>query len=243
VPVAEEPLGEPGVYGNDRVFVLIDVDGHPYAAAQTIVNRLQSQGHPLIRMQLSDAFDLGQEIFRWEFAVAAAGIVLRINAFDQPDVQLAKELARQAMAGAGSEVSAAADQTVAATREADLQRAVADWMARAAPKDYVAVQAYLAPAEPTTGLVEELRVRLRDRLHVATTVGYGPRFLHSTGQLHKGGPNTGLFLQVVDDPGDELAIPGKPFGFRRLIRAQAAGDFASLKERGRRVARIHVEEM
>jgi transaldolase/glucose-6-phosphate isomerase len=240
VPVADEPLGEPGVYGDDRVFVLIDVDGHPYAAAQTIVDRLQTQGHPVLRMQLSDALDLGQEIFRWEFAVAAAGIVLGINPFNQPDVQLSKELARQAMAGAGPQAPAGIDGTIAVATEADLQRAVGDWMASVAPTDYVAVHAYLAPADRTIGLIEELRVHLRDRLHVATTVGYGPRFLHSTGQLHKGGPNTGLVLQLVDEPATDVPVPERDYTFGQLIRAQALGDYHALVQRGRRVLRLQL---
>jgi len=254
VPVADEPLGEPGVYGGDRVFVLLDVTGHPYAAALTTIDRLQSQGHPVIRMQLADAFDLGQEMFRWEFAIAAAGIVLRINPFDQPDVQLAKDLARQAMSGpstasgrgehveprAGLQESPVADRTIAIGREGDLQRRISEWMSSAAGSDYIAIQAYLAPMDRTTGLIEEIRAHLRDRLHVATTLGYGPRFLHSTGQLHKGGPGTGLFLQLVDQPANDVAVPETDYTFGRLIRAQAIGDYEALVQRGRRVLRVQL---
>jgi transaldolase/glucose-6-phosphate isomerase len=246
VPVADEPLGQPGVYGRDRAFVLIDVDGHPYAAARTIVDHLQSQGRPVVHMQLSDAFDLGQEIFRWEFAVAAAATVLGIHPFNQPDVQLAKDLARQAMSGAGPQQSAASDRTVAVARDGEMRAAIKDWMEGAAPNDYVALHAYLAPADRTTGLLEELRGQLRDRLHVATTLGYGPRFLHSTGQLHKGGPNTGLFLQLVDEPASDVPVPESDYTFGQLIRAQAIGDYEALAQRGRRVLRLqlgsHVEQ-
>ncbi len=240
VPVADEPLGEPGVYGQDRVFVLIDIDAHPYAAARTIVDRLQAQGHPIIRMQLSDAFDLGQEIFRWEFAVAAAGIALGIHPFDQPDVQLAKDLAKQAMAGAGRAQAAAPDAAVSVASEEELQTAVREWVAAARPNDYAALQAYLAPSDGVAHLLEELRVRLRDHLKVATTAGYGPRFLHSTGQLHKGGPNSGLFLQLIDEPGTDVAVPETDYTFGQLIRAQAIGDYRALVQRGRRVLRLQL---
>lgn len=240
VPIADEPLGEPGVYGRDRAFVLVDVDAHPSAAGQTMVDRLQSQGHPLIRLQLSDAFDLGQEVFRWEFAVAASSIVLGIHPFNQPDVQLAKDLARQAMAGAGPQMSAAADRTVLAAREADLQAAIKGWIASVRPNDYVALQAYLPATDRTTALMEELRVQLRDHLRVATTVGYGPRFLHSTGQLHKGGPPNGVFLQLVDDPATDVPVPETDYTFGQLIRAQAIGDYLALVQRGRRVLRVQL---
>jgi transaldolase / glucose-6-phosphate isomerase len=237
VPVADEPLGEPGVYGHDRVFVLFDIDAHPYAAARTTVDRLQSQGHPVIRIQMSDAFDLGQEIFRWEFAVAGAGIVLRLNPFNQPDVELAKELARQAMRGPGTQEAPA---TIAAGAEADLQSAVRDWIGRAGPADYVALHAYLSVTDRTTALLEQLRVLIRDHLHVATTLGYGPRFLHSTGQLHKGGPDSGLFLQLVDEPVTDVPVPETDYTFGQLIRAQAIGDYQALAQRGRRVLRVQL---
>ncbi len=240
VPVADEPLGEPASYGADRVFVLIDIDSHPYAAARTIVDRLQSQGHPILRMQLSDAFDVGQEIFRWEFAVAASGMVLGIHPFNQPDVQVAKELARQAMSGGGPQHSAASDQAVGVDREDQLQAAIRDWLAQATSGDYVALQAYLAPSDRLFGRIEELRVHLRDSLRVATTAGYGPRFLHSTGQLHKGGPNTGLFLQLVDEPANDVAVPETDYTFGQLIRAQALGDYQALVQRGRRVLRVQL---
>jgi transaldolase/glucose-6-phosphate isomerase len=240
VPIADEPLGEPGAYGTDRVFVTIDVRGHPYAAAQTIVERLQSLGHPVIRIQLSDAFDLGQEIFRWEFAVPVAGIVLGIQPFDQPDVQLAKDLARQAMAAAGAGPAAGAARSVAVSAEAETQSALREWLASVRPHDYIGLQAYIAPTDRTTALLEEVRTHLRDRLRAATTLGYGPRFLHSTGQLHKGGSDTGIFLQLVDEPAADLPVPETDYTFGALIRAQALGDYQALVQRGRRVLRLQL---
>jgi len=178
---------------------------------------------------LADPYDLGGEFFRWEFAVAVAGAYLGINPFDQPDVQAAKDKTNEVLA-TGREP------------ELELEGTLDGLLSQANEGDYVCVQAFVEPSARSDTFIRDIVKEIRSRTNCVVTHGYGPRYLHSTGQLHKGGPNTGLFLQVVDDPGEELPIPGKPFGFRRLIRAQAAGDFESLKERGRRVARIHFEE-
>jgi glucose-6-phosphate isomerase len=179
--------------------------------------------------KLDDPYALGAEFFRWEFAVAVAGAYLEINPFDQPDVQAAKDKTNEVL-------STGQDPPLG------LEGSIDELLAQESEGNYVCVQAFIAPSEDNDRLIADLVRDLRSRTTCVVTHGYGPRYLHSTGQLHKGGPNTGLFLQLVDDPGEELAIPGKPFGFRRLIRAQAAGDFASLKERGRRVARIRLED-
>jgi transaldolase / glucose-6-phosphate isomerase len=171
---------------------------------------------------LASAYELGQEFFRWEFAVAVAGSIIGINPYDQPDVQAAKDKTKEVLAG--GDVELPPDGELPEPEEGD----------------YYAVQAFIDPARELE--LKPLIQRLRASGHVVTH-GLGPRYLHSTGQLHKGGPNTGLFLQVVDDTGDELPIPGQPFGFARLIRAQAAGDYESLKARGRRVARIRLEDI
>ena len=176
--------------------------------------------------EIPDPLALGAEFFRWEFAVAVAGAYLEINPFDQPDVQAAKDKTNEVLA-TGTDPELAPEGSVE------------ELLAQVKEGDYVCVQAFVDPATDLTPLVD----RLRRESGCVVTHGYGPRYLHSTGQLHKGGPNTGLFLQVVDDEGDELPIPGKPFGFRRLIRAQAEGDFESLKARGRRVARIRAEDI
>jgi transaldolase / glucose-6-phosphate isomerase len=180
--------------------------------------------------QIADPYALGGEFFRWEFAVAVAGAYLEINPFDQPDVQAAKDKT--------NEVLATGDEP-----DVELEASIESLLAQANEGDYVCVQAFIQPSEENDRRIADLVLELRGSSGLVVTHGYGPRYLHSTGQLHKGGPNTGLFLQVVDDPGEEIPIPGKPFGFRRLIRAQAAGDYASLKERGRRAARIHLEEI
>jgi hypothetical protein len=181
-------------------------------------------------VHLRDPYMLGGEFFRWEFAVAVAGAYLKINPFDQPDVQAAKDKTSEVLQQRG---------------EPDLspESSINELLAQAHEGGYVCVQAFIEPTPLNDRRIDDLVSKLRRRTGLVVTHGYGPRYLHSTGQLHKGGPNTGLFLQVVDDQGEELPIPGREFGFRRLIRAQAAGDFASLKERGRRVARVHLEEV
>ena len=178
------------------------------------------------RAELPDPYALGAELFRWEFAIAVAGAYLEINPFDQPDVQAAKDKTNEVLA-TGKEP------------HLEPESSIDELLAQAQEGDYVCIQAFV---DPSTDL-DPLVARLRSDSGLVVTHGYGPRYMHSTGQLHKGGPNTGLFLQVIDDPGDELPIPGKPFGFRRLIRAQAAGDLETLKERGRRVARVRLEDL
>jgi len=177
-------------------------------------------------VRLSAPYELGQEFFRWEFATAVAGSILEINPFDQPDVQAAKDKTNEVLA--------------AGEPELEPRGSLDELLDRAQPGDYVAIQAFIDPARE-----RELQPLIR-RAHetgCVVTHGLGPRYLHSTGQLHKGGPNKGLFVQVVDDPGSEVSIPGRKFGFRRLIRAQAAGDFASLQERGRRIVRVRLEDL
>jgi transaldolase / glucose-6-phosphate isomerase len=173
--------------------------------------------------RLPDPYELGQEFFRWEFAVAVAGSIIGINPFDQPDVQAAKDKTNEVLAGGDVEL--------------EPEGSLEELLAQAQEGDYVCIQAFVDPARVNE--MQQLVDRARESGQVVTH-GFGPRYLHSTGQFHKGGPNTGLFLQVVDDQGDELPIPGQPFGFARLIRAQAAGDYKSLKARGRRVARMIV---
>jgi transaldolase / glucose-6-phosphate isomerase len=180
-------------------------------------------------VRLPDPLELGQEFFRWEFATAVAGAMLGINPFDQPDVQAAKDKT--------SEVLAGGDVTL------EPEGSIEELLEGAQPPDYVCIQAFVDPTPENDARVAELAGRLGERTGCVVTHGFGPRYLHSTGQLHKGGPATGVFLQVVEDYGAELGIPGKPFGFARLIRAQAAGDYESLRERGRRIARVRIEEV
>jgi hypothetical protein len=180
--------------------------------------------------ELPDPYALGAEFFRWEFAIAVAGAYLEINPFDQPDVQAAKDKTNEVLA-TGKEP------------ELEAEGSIEELLAQKQEGDYACVQAFVEPTAENDRRIADLVARLRRESGLVVTHGYGPRYQHSTGQLHKGGPNTGLFLQLIDDEGDELPIPGKPFGFRRLLRAQAAGDLETLKERGRRVARVRLEDI
>jgi transaldolase/glucose-6-phosphate isomerase len=235
-------LGEGWRQGRDKVCIGETEGGFGLWAEQLIAESTGKKGRGLVpapgespagqdrqrgEVRLEDPYELGQEFFRWEFAVAVAGSYLEINPFDQPDVQAAKDKT--------NEVLAAGDV------ELEPESSPEELFAQAQGGDYVAIQAFIDPREEAK--LQPLIERARAETECVVTHGLGPRYLHSTGQLHKGGPNTGLFLQVVDDQGEELPIPDKPFGFARLIRAQAAGDFESLKERGRRVARIRLEDI
>ncbi len=239
VPIAGEVPGDVDAYGDDRFFVSFTLAGDgPGEADRPMFSALIAAGHPLARIELGDVTGLAQEMFRWQLAVAAAAAALGVHPFDQPDVEIAKELTRQAMAK-GTETAEVDRAASIGTGDPEaLMQALSAWTGGAKPGDYVALQAYLAPTEGTTKALTDIRLALRDRLTLAVTLGYGPRFLHSTGQLHKGGADNGLFLQLVDQPGDDIAIPETGYGFAALIRAQALGDLGALKQRGRRVLRV-----
>jgi len=235
-------LGEGWRAGRDKICIDESEGGFGLWAEQLIAESTGKNGKGLVpapgespdgpdrqrgEVRLEDPYELGQEFFRWEFAVAVAGSYLEINPFDQPDVQAAKDKTNEVLAGGDVEL--------------EPESSPEELFAQANEGDYVAIQAFIDPSKES--MLEPLIERARSDTGCVVSHGLGPRYLHSTGQLHKGGPNTGLFLQVVDDQGKEVPIPGKPFGFARLIRAQAAGDFESLKERGRRVARIRLEDL
>jgi transaldolase/glucose-6-phosphate isomerase len=243
VPVVGEKLGAPEKYGADRAFVYLrhDADENHDLDRQTAA--LQANGHPMVRIEISEKSDLGQEFFRWELAIAAAGAALGIHPFNQPDVQLAKDLAKKMMNEArdGKKKAAKSKEEVFLTREnGALQESLSSWTGKAKPRDYVSVQAYLNPTAPHDAALRTLCESLRDRLGTATTLGYGPRFLHSTGQLHKGGANTVLVLQIVDHPDGDVPVPETDYTFASLIQAQALGDFTALKQRRRRALRVNL---
>lgn len=237
VPVAGEPVGRPEVYGDDRVFVYLSAAGDGAADEGVYMDALQAAGHPVIRVVLDNSYDLGAEMFRSEMAVAAAGSVLGINPFDQPDVQVAKDLARRAMSPQG--LGSAPDE-VSTDEPAILTDRIANWSGSVRSGDYIGLHAYLPMDGPAAPILERIAVGLRDRHRSAVTLGYGPRFLHSTGQLHKGGAANGLFLQIVDRPVADIAVPEAGFTFGKLIEGQAAGDFQALSDRGRRVLRVRL---
>ncbi|MCI4323515.1 MAG: bifunctional transaldolase/phosoglucose isomerase [Thermoplasmata archaeon] len=240
VPVVDEPMVGTATYGADRFFVEIQEAGNVDPVIATHTARLEAAGHPVVRIQVPDRLDLGQEFFRWEMGVASAGQILGINPFDQPDVELAKDLARSAMAHPGSASTPDSPPTIRADDGPALTAAVGAWLALCQPGDYVGIQAYLAPSDATWGLLQGIRQRLLERRHVATTLGYGPHFLHSTGQLHKGGPNIGLFLQLVDDAAPDVEVPGQGYTFGQLIQAQSVGDAQALEQKHRRLLRVHL---
>jgi transaldolase/glucose-6-phosphate isomerase len=243
VPVTGEPVLPAGLYGADRTFVLLALDGDPARGNEELEESLTKAGHPVIRIRLDDTYSLGREIYRWEIAVAAAGAALGIQPFDQPDVELAKELARKAMARSrGPDPKSSEPGDAKSTDDPAALRAAFDrWLAQARPGDYIALQAYLAPEVGTGRAFEDLRLALLKKTGLATTFGYGPRFLHSTGQLHKGGPDEALVLQLVDEPRRDLAVPETEFTFGALIRAQALGDYQALRQRGRRILRANLK--
>src|SRR5687767_5937529 len=222
VPVAGEKLGAPETYGSDRTFVYLRYEGDENHQLDRQVAGLQANGHPILRIEITEKTDLGQEFFRWEVAIAAAGSALGIHPFNQPDVQLAKDLAKKMMSEArnGKKKTAKLKEEVSSSNEnGALQEALSSWTSKAKPRDYVSVQAYLNPTPEHDAALESLCESLRDRLGTATTLGYGPRFLHSTGQLHKGGPNTVLVLQIVDHPSEDVPVPETDYTFGTLIQA------------------------
>jgi glucose-6-phosphate isomerase len=239
LPVVGEPLRPPLYYGNDRLFVHLRLDGHDsYDAA---LEALQRAGFPVVRLCLRDRYDLGEQFFLWEMATAVAAYRLGINPFDQPDVEAAKVLARRMVAAYTATGQLPADEPAPLTAAA-----LHAFLAQAQPGDYIALQAYLQPSAETDAALRALRSRLRDQLRLATTVGYGPRFLHSTGQLHKGDAGHGLFIQfTADDPRDvpipdKAASPSSSITFGVLKLSQALGDRQALIEAGRRVIRFHL---
>ena len=242
VPVATEETGAPEKYGADRLFVYLRFAGDANHDLDRQTAALQANGHPLIRIELKDKFDLGQEFFRWEFAVAAAGAAIGIHPFNQPDVQLAKDLAKKAMgdSATGKRAGSRLKEEVAATDGDALRGSLTDWMNKRKARDYLVIQAYVQPSAENVAALKNIANALRERLGVATTLGFGPRFLHSTGQLHKGGPNSVLVLQIVDQPAENLAVPETNYTFDSLIEAQAIGDFSALKQRRRRAVRVNL---
>jgi transaldolase/glucose-6-phosphate isomerase len=238
VPVAGEKLRDPVAYDADRFFVYLALDGDSDEAQATMLQDLQAAGHPVASIRLENPHDLAAEMFRAELAVAAAGAVLGIHPFNQPDVQLAKTLAQEAMDGTAEQGDPPAEVS---SDDADALAEQAEaWLRTIRPGDYLAIQAYLPMNEPVGAALESMREDLLQRYQVATTVGYGPRFLHSTGQLHKGGPPNGLFLQIVDEPALDLAVPDTGYTFGQLISAQSVGDYRAMRRRERRVLRVNL---
>ena len=237
IPIAAEPLENPAHYGDDRFFVqlrLADDDSEEALAADRMLEQFKVAGHPVARLEMSDAYDLGAEFYRWEYATAIAGHILGIHPFDQPDVQGAKDRTVSVLdryQGEGQLPKLSADDPATLITLLD----------QSGPGDYLAVMAYLHDSPGIANAVRELRRRVMKQHRIATTAGYGPRFLHSTGQLHKGGPNSGIYLQLTQQHSENVPIPDWPFSFGVLADAQASGDLQALRELGRRTVSVRLE--
>ncbi len=264
IPVDREALGAPEVYGdsrnNDRIFAYLRLETAPGAAQDAQIAAIEKAGHPVVRIAVSDIYSLGQELFRWEIATAVAGSILGINAFNQPDVEASKIVTKQLTSEYESKGSLphekpileeagfklftdeknAADLSHAAGSDHSLKNYLRAHLARLAAGDYFALLGYVEMNAEHESLLQGLRMTVRDRKRVATCLGFGPRFLHSTGQAYKGGPNSGVFLQITCDDAEDLPVPGQKYTFGVVKAAQARGDFQVLADRKRRALRVHL---
>ena len=228
IPVACEPTSARPRYCDDRLFVGLSLQGDSSETFNHRLRDLDAAGYPLARIALSDPYDIGAEFFRWEFATAVSGAVLGVNPFDQPNVAESKKNTMQSLSGADNPAPSSGPR----------RSRVVSFLDGVQPGDYVSVQAYMAPSEENDARLASLCAALHDRVEAAVTVGYGPRYLHSTGQLHKGGPATGHFIQVMDPVVDDVAIPHAEYSFGQLLAAQAQGDFEALTARERPIVRV-----
>ncbi|QWG19482.1 bifunctional transaldolase/phosoglucose isomerase [Bradyrhizobium sediminis] len=260
IPIDGEPLGDPSLYGNDRFFIDLRTEAENDAAHDDKLAALEAAGHPVVRIVMKSIDHIGQEFFRFELATAVAGAVLGINPFNQPDVEDAKVKTRELTAAFEKSGSLPAEKPVMSSAQADLftdeknaadlRRAGADgdlgsWLkahlARAGADDYVALLAYIERCPAHIGSLQAMRLKVREKRHLATCAEFGPRFLHSTGQAYKGGPDSGVFLQITSDDDRDLAVPGQKASFGVIKAAQARGDYDVLTERGRRALRVHIK--
>ena len=235
LPVNGELLGSPEVYGNDRLFVSISL-GAVSRETKDKLDALAGAGHPVVHRELASVYRLGAEFFEWEFATACAGWRLGINPFDQPNVQEAKDATKELLE------SFARRGRLDERDENDTDDDIRTLIGSIKPGDYIAFLNFIEETPEIDRKFQELRLQLRDTTRCAVTVGYGPRFLHSTGQLHKGGPDTGVFFQIIADDQTDFPIPGEDYTFSILKQAQALGDFRALSKRGRRVIGIEIKD-
>ncbi len=252
LPVAGEPVGPPSFYGKDRVFVYTRLSGSIDERLERSVAALKAAGHPVITIDMGDLMDLGQEFFRWEIATATAGAVIGINPFDQPNVQESKENTNRLLKTAEKEGGLPKEKPALSEGVLSLYcpdnikgKTISDALAyflkeQVRPGDYIALLSYITEEAAADRIISSLRQRLGQQFNTATTSGYGPRYLHSTGQFHKGGPNSGIFIQLTQDTAEDVNVPGKSYSFGILREAQAKGDLEALNRHGRRALRIHL---
>jgi len=256
IPVDRERLAKPATYGNDRVFAYLRLESKPSKAQDAAVAALEKAGHPVVRITLPNTYNLGQEFFRWEIATAVAGSIIGINAFNQPDVEASKietkkltsqyettgSLPPESPFFEEKGIKLFADEKNAAALKggAKLADVLKTHLSRLGTGDYFAVLGYITMNPANEKTLQTIRHAVRDKKKVATVLGFGPRFLHSTGQAYKGGPNSGVFLQITCDDAKDLPVPGQKYTFGVVKAAQARGDFAVLAERGRRAVRVHL---
>jgi transaldolase / glucose-6-phosphate isomerase len=260
IPIDGEPLGELSAYGHDRFFIDIRTEDEDDPSHDEKLAALEKAGHPVVRIVMKSTDHIGQEFFRFEMATAVAGAILGINPFNQPDVESAKVKTRE-LTSAFEKSGALPSETpamsianvdlytdeanVAELRKLGADGSLGSWLkahlARAGTDDYVALLAYIERDAAHIDALQEMRLKVRDIRHVATCAEFGPRFLHSTGQAYKGGPDSGVFLQITADDANDLPVPGQKASFGVIKAAQARGDFDVLTERGRRALRVHLK--
>jgi len=249
IPISGDPVENRQNYGEDRLFVEFRIRNEPDEALEAKADSLRKAGHPVITVFMRDRLDLGEQFFLWEIATATAGALLRINPFDQPNVQETKEFTARILhevrkegrvPEAGMEMSHGPLRLYPGGGASSVPQALALFFEGAARDGYLGILAYLSENETNERGLRRIRMLVMDRMRIATTVGYGPRYLHSTGQLHKGGTNKGFFLLLTSDIAEDAGIPGQPYTFGMLMRAQALGDFEALRKHRRRVLRVHL---
>ncbi len=248
LPVAGEEPGPPSVYGKDRVFVELRLQGENPVSVGVHAAALRDAGHPVIEIELQDPYDLGQEFLRWEIATAVVGTILGIDPFDQPNVQESKDITKRLLKELDEKGSLPDERPCFTKGDVELYgeecgdsiaEAFTQFLRNSVSGEYICLQAYLPESKTLTAELHKLQALLRNDTHLATTMGYGPRFLHSTGQFHKGGPATGYFIQLTHAPSEDAPIPGQRATWAQFIDAQARGDLEALRSKGRRTLRVH----
>jgi transaldolase / glucose-6-phosphate isomerase len=258
IPVDRERLARPSVYGNDRVFAYLRLASKPNKAQDAAVTALEKAGHPVVIISVDNVYTLGQEFFRWEIATAVAGSIIGINAFNQPDVEASKVETRKLTSeyeakgklpaevpffeASGMQLFADEKNVAAIHGGLNVASVLKTHLSRLSPGDYFALLGYIPMNAKNEKALQTIRHAVRNKKKVATALGFGPRFLHSTGQAYKGGPNSGVFLQITCDDAKDLPVPGQKYTFGVVKAAQARGDFAVLAERGRRALRVHLRK-